>query len=444
MTPEAVKDLELVERKVKGLGVPARALVGGRLAWLEKARPKQLRPLKPDGWRHWLLMPGRGFGKTRTGAEDTWYEAAVHPGQFFGVIGPTQSDVRKLCFEGESGLEAVCPPELIKRYSSQTLEMELTNGSVIYGLSAEKPDRIRGYNFHGTWCDELASWGASNARQPSQEAHRLQDTWDNMLLALRKGAAPRVVITTTPRPLPFLRKLAKDTKTALVTGSSYENRANLADTFIETLTDVFEGTKKGRQEVHGEILDDAEGALWKRDQLEKCRVRKIPDDVEIVRWVIAIDPAVTTEDDSDETGMILAGLGDNGHVYVAEDISGHYSPNTWAKLALSLYERVQADCIVGETNQGGDLVEANLQAHAEGVFFSFKKVHAKRGKYLRAEPVAAFYEKGKVHNVGMHIELENQMVNFVGSTGNKSPDRLDALVYAVGELMLGTVKHDFW
>ena len=214
--------------------------------------------------------------------------------------------------------------------------------------------------------------------------------------------------------------------------------------FRERGQPIYEGTRKGLQELYAQILDNSEAALWKWTTLEKCRKPDEPDRSFFTRIVIAVDPAVTTEEDSDETGIVIAGLGEDGQVYVLEDLSGHWTPLEWAKLVLGAYSRWQADAVIAETNQGGDLVEANLSAHAEDEFFSFKGVYAKRGKYLRAEPVAAYYEKGKVHHVGRFDKLEKQMTDFVGSTTRGSPDRLDALVYAVGELMLGSFKHAFW
>lgn len=417
-----------------------------RLQWLDDARANQLPPV--GDWDYWLILAGRGFGKTRVGAEETGYFAAKNPGVRCAVVAPTQNDVRSVCFEGESGLLAKIPAYFIKKYNSTDLEIELINGSLIIGKSAEKPDRLRGPQWHFAWCDELASWGAGTAEGPSRkkkgEAKRLKDTWDNLLFGLRLGKHPRVIITTTPRPLDFLRNLVKDVRCVVSRGSTFDNAKNLAKAAIDTFRRIYEGTRRGMQELHAEILDTNEHALWKPDQLEALRVKEMPAGVSFLYFVLAIDPAVTTEDDSDETGIVGAGLGDDGIIYVVHDLSGHYSPRTWARLALSTYEREAADCIVSETNQGGDLVEANLRAEADGVIFAYRGVHAKRGKYLRAEPVSAYYEKRKVRHVGHFPELEKQMCGFTGSTADGSPDRLDALVYAVGELMSRTVKHAFW
>lgn len=413
-----------------------------RGGWIESARPNQLWPSGED-WNVWLVLAGRGFGKTRIGAEEAGYLAAATPQQRIAVVGPTQNDVRSVCFEGESGLANKVPAYFISSYNASTLEMKLRNGSILVGKSAEKPDRLRGPQWHGAWCDELASWGASSAKNGRGGSHRLQDTWDNLLFGLRLGKRPRVIVTTTPRPLPFLRELAADPATRATRGTMFDNAANLAPTALAALKKIYEGTRRGRQELYGELLDDAEGVLFKSSLLDAARVRAIGMD-EIIRIVVAIDPAITAEDSSDETGIIVAGITAEGHVYVLEDLSGKYDPREWARISLAAMERYTADAIVAEKNQGGDLVESNLRAVAGDRHFRFIGVHAKKGKYLRAEPISAYYEQGKVHHVGIFPKLESQMVTFAGFTGDTSPDRLDALVYAIGELMLGQSSYAFW
>lgn len=411
-----------------------------RARWIESARPKQL---PPNGdWRVWNVLAGRGFGKTRLGAEDAAYFALANPKVRVAVVSPTQNDCRSVCFEGESGILETIPSYFRRKrdYSAQTLELELPNGSMLIGKSAEKPDRLRGPQWHRAWCDEVAAWGAVSTGAGVGEGRRLQEAWSNLDFGLRLGDKPRAIITTTPRPIPFLRALLKNPRCITTRGSTFDNAANLAASALDTFRDVYEGTRRGQQELYGEILDNAENALWKYAQLDAIRA---PEPEHFLRVVVAVDPAVTSEDDSDETGIIVAGLGLDGNIYVLVDASGSYSPRQWAREVLSLYSRYNADAIVSETNQGGDLVEANLRAESSDIF-AFKGVHAKRGKYLRAEPVAAYYEKSKVRHCGRFAKLETQMCEFVGSTGNKSPDRLDALVYAVGELMLGTATHAFW
>lgn len=437
--------------RIAEAGEYASALMAWRLRWLEIARPKQLVP--QEDFDNWLLLAGRGFGKTRIGAEEIGFQAAAQPFTRWAVIAPTQNDVRAVCFEGESGLRNVIPRRFVRSYNSQSLELRLVNGSLIAGYSAEKPDRLRGPQFHGGWGDEVASWGASSSAAKKTPSNRLQDTWDNLQFGLRLGKRPRMILTTTPRPIDFLRTMLKDPGTFATRGSTYENRANLAASAIETFDRIYKGTRRGQQELYAEILEAIDGALWRADVIEGNRVQSCDGrtvtlrdgtTVELVRIAVALDPAVTSEDQSDETGIIVAGLGEDGRIYVLEDVSGKYAPGAWAQIALAYYGRYNADAIVAEKNQGGDLVEANLRAEAQGRYFHFIGVHAKRGKYLRAEPISAYYEKGMVSHVGVFPTLEKQMLNFQGFTGDQSPDRLDALVYGVGELMLGTVSHAFW
>lgn len=404
------------------------ALVKWRAGWIATARPKQLPPA--GAWDTWNVLAGRGFGKTRIGAEDIGYYAAAHPNVRCAVVAPTQSDVRSVCFEGESGLLSIIPSRFISSYNSQQLEIWLDNGSLIAGKSAEKPDRLRGPQWHRAWFDELAA------------CLRLQETWDNLQLGLRLGTDPRTIITTTPRPIDFLRKAVKDPRVVTTTGSTFENSANLAASALAKYREVYGSTRKGQQELYAKILDSSDSALWKWSLIEKVRSAERP--ASFVRIVIAVDPAVTSEDESDETGIIVVGLDENGTVWVLEDLSGRYAPREWASLVWLAYQRLDADAIVAEVNQGGDLVESNVAAVVDDGFFNFKSVRAKRGKYLRAEPVAAYYERGKVRHAGHFPELERQMAEFVGSTSAKSPDRLDALVYGVGELALGSVQHAFW
>lgn len=441
------------DKKVKGASRVSRAYVDWRAQWINRARPKQLPPPPDVQWLVWLLLAGRGFGKTRIGAEETANEVLSRAGIRWAVVAPTQNDVRAVCFEGESGLLKVIPKRFIRSYNSQSLEIRLSTGSLISGFSAEKPDRLRGPQFHGAWCDELASWGASTSAAKRAPSNRLQDTWDNLQFTLRLGNQPKIIATTTPRPIDFLRTLVKDPHTFVTRGNTFENKANLAPSALETFRRIYEGTRRGQQELYAEILEAIDGALWRADVIEGHRVQDCDGrtvtlrdgtTVLLTRIVVALDPAVTTEDNSDETGIVVVGLGEDGRIYVLEDISGKYAPGAWAQLALAYYGRYNADAIVAEKNQGGDLVEANLRAEAQGRYFHFIGVHAKRGKYLRAEPISAYYEKGMVSHVGVLPTLEKQMLNFQGFTGDQSPDRLDALVYGVGELMLGTVSHAFW
>lgn len=414
-----------------------------RLQWIELARPEQLAPAGP--WRKWAVVAGRGFGKTRVGAEWSIDKALARPRQRGAVIAPTQNDCRAVCFEGESGILERMPKFFRRKndYSRQLQEMTLPNGSMFIGRSAEKPDRLRGPQFHFGWGDEIASWGAVVAEGKAAEGPRLAETWSNFDFGLRLGTHPQAVLTTTPRPIKFVRDLFKDPDCIISRGSTFDNAANLAGSALEAFKRVYEGTRLGRQELYGDLLAENDNALWKYSQFEAEGFR-VDETPELVRIVVAVDPAVTSVDNSDETGIIVAGIDARGHVYIIHDASGKYRPVEWAREVLALYSRFNADAVVGETNQGGDLIEANLEAYAEDQFFRFIGVHAKRGKYLRAEPVAAYYEKGKVHHVGRLDKLESQMCEFTGSLNNGSPDRLDAAVHGATELILGTSNHAFY
>lgn len=451
---------------VSALSPYNRALLDWRARWIDTARPKQLAP--PGDWDVWLAICGRGFGKTRLGAEYIGFEAASRPKTRWFAGAPTRRDCKNIQFEGKSGLVNVIPERLAlggswrKAYNRSELTVTLANGAQIFGHSAEKPDSWRGPEYHGGWPDEIASWGAVTAGGKQSEGARLQEAWDNIIFGLRLGSKPRLLVTGTPRPIPFLRKLIKEPNVKTVFGSTFENERNLAPSAIAAFKRVYEGTRKGQQELFGVILDDAEGALWSHALIEAERIDgelirragawavRWEDDagvdrvVDLVRVVVAVDPATTAGQDSDETGVVVVGLGDDGRYYVLADHSGKYSPNEWAREVLTAHSRYGADAIVAETNQGGDLVEANIRNLAPSDAVRIVKVHAKRGKYLRAEPAAALYEQGKVSHLGYFPKLESQMVQFDGSAGGASPDRLDGLVYGLGELAFGAAKHDFW
>ena len=393
------------------------------------ARPSQRRP---DGdWSVWAINAGRGYGKTRTGAENVRRWAQDNPGCRLALIARTHSDLRDVMIEGRSGLLSprISPPWFRPRYEPSNRHVIWPNRSIATTYTAEEPDDLRGPEFNFAWCDELASW------------RYLEDTWDNLKLALRIGRQPQTIITTTPRPLAFLRKLFADPKTVVTGGSTYENRANLPNAFLEEIERLYGGTTRGRQELYAEILDEAEGALWQRKIIDANRVTETPD---LARIVVAIDPAVTSNEQSDETGIVTVGshpTNGRDHFYVLADDSGRYPPHGWATQALSRFEREFADRIVGEVNNGGEMVESTLRAvHPKPSELSYKAVHASRGKYARAEPVAALYEQGLVHHVGCFDELEDQLCNWVPLGNARSPDRLDALVWAISELMgSGTV-----
>lgn len=390
--------------------------------WEVWARPKQKMP--EGDWFGWLRLAGRGEGKTRTGAETVriWAGKPADPPVRIALVAETAADARDVLIQGESGLLNICPPWNMPVYQPSKRRLVWPNGTIGITFSGEEPDQLRGPQFHYAWVDELAKY------------QKPQLTWDNLEFGLRLGERPRVVITTTPRPIDIIRRLLLDPNIRVTTGSSYENIANLAPSFIERVIERYEGTRVGRQEIHAEVLEDTPGALWTYRILEQCRERITPP---LRRVVVAIDPAVTSnEDTSDETGIVVAGLGSDGHGYVLADKSGVYTPAEWANEALRLFRLYHADRIIGEQNNGGEMVEYTLRSVEPRI--PYKKVNASHGKTRRAEPVAAEYERGKVHHVGVFKEMEDQMVATTAEEylGGGSPDRMDAAVWALTELML--------
>jgi phage terminase large subunit-like protein len=409
--------------------------------WRFWARPGQLGPgsegaaIDRDDWTFWLLLAGRGFGKTRAGAEWSIERAREMPGSHGALVAPTTDDAKKVMLsagleetEGASGILAVSPPDFRPVYEPSKRILTWPNGTVATLYSAEEPDRLRGPQHHWGWVDEVAAWA------------RCQDAWDQFLLGLRLGTDPRGCITTTPRPIKLVRELLKDDRTVVTRGTTHDNRANLAPAFYRNIVNRYEGTRIGRQEIYAEVLDDVPGALWRLALIEAARIREVQ--VKLLRVVVAIDPAVSKSETSNETGIVTVGVGmcdcrtkiPELHGFVLSDGSGKYSPNEWALEALARYKHHEADRIVAEINNGGDLVESNIRTHNQRV--PYRAVRATRGKQIRAEPVAALYEQGKVHHVGSFPQLEDQLTMWDPSTGEDSPDRLDALVWGLTDLMV--------
>jgi predicted phage terminase large subunit-like protein len=392
--------------------------------WLKTARDSQYTPPQEiyGDWQIWLILAGRGWGKTMTGAMDVLFYALRNPEVQVAVVTPTFGDIRRVAFGGVSGILKYLPKECMlggsgRGYNATASEINLYNGSKIMGFSATEPDRLRGPQFHRAWCDELAAW-------------QYPDTFDQLMFGLRLGENPQCVITTTPKPTSIIRNLLKRTGGVVVTrGSTFENEANLAPAAIQQLKEKYEGTRLGRQELYAEVLDDIEGALWTYAMIEGSRIsdQNLP---EFQRIVVALDPAVTSGDDSDETGIIVAARGENNKFYVLEDATMKASPDGWARKAVELYHKYNADRIIAEVNNGGDLVERVVRT-IETVPYS--AVRASRGKLVRAEPIAALYEQRKVHHVKEFKELEDQLISYT-PTSRSSPDRLDALVWALTEL----------
>jgi phage terminase large subunit-like protein len=368
-------------------------------------------------------MAGRGFGKTRVLSEtsNSWASSGLYHRQ--AIVAATAADARDVLVEGESGILATASDWCRPQYQPTRRQLQWPNGAIGTLYSAEEPDRLRGPQHDCALCDELAAW-------------RCPESWDMLMFGLRLGRHPRTVVACTPRPTKLLRSLlVREGQGVVVTrGSSYENAANLAPGFFESIVAKYEGTRLGRQELLAELLDDTPGALWTLDMLDRSRRDHAP---ELQRIVVAVDPAVSTREGSDETGIVVAGKDARGDGWVLEDLSGKYQPADWARTAVEAYRRHAADRVVAEVNQGGDLVETTIRMIDQNV--PFTAVHASRGKYIRAEPIAALFEQNRVHLVGGFPLLEDQLTQFVpdldrGRAG--SPDRADSMIWAITELMV--------
>ncbi len=424
---ECFASLTVEERKEAYKEFSERELDGLEYSWRFNARENQIRP--PGDWRYWLVQAGRGFGKTRTGAEAI-REMVAEGYKRIHLVGATAGDVRDVMIQGESGLLSVFPPQQRPLYEPSKRLITFHTGAVAIAFSADEPERLRGPQCDAFWADELAAWRFG------------QDAWDNLLFGFRLGNDPRGIITTTPKPIKLLKDLISDPHTHVTRASSYENRANLAPAFFDSIIRKYEGTRLGRQELEAELLEDFPGALWTRAVIDAYRIKlgEVRWDM-LVRIVVAIDPAVSAGENSDETGIVVCGLARSGHVVVIEDLTCKESPLQWARIAVGAYKKYGADRIVGEVNNGGDLVEANIRAVAPEA--SFRAVRASRGKAVRAEPVAALYEQGRVHHVGSMAQLEDQMCGYVPGIKQDSPDRMDALVWAITELLIDKEQEQF-
>ena len=384
--------------------------------WRFWARADQLAP--EGGWTTWLMLGGRGAGKTRAGAE--WVMEEVESGRAgrIALVGETLSDVREVMIDGPSGLRGMARADMRPRYEVSRKRLLWPNGAVAYVFSAGEPESLRGPQFDAAWGDELAKWRHAEA------------AWDMLQFGLRLGTRPRQVMTTTPRPVPLLKRLIADPQTAVTRAATAANRVNLADGFFRSVIARYEGTRLGRQELDAELIEDNPDALWTRETIERGRLRDARD---FVRVVVAVDPPASSGAGADECGIVCAGLGADGRAYVIDDRSmGRLSPLAWAKRVAGCYRAHEADRIVAEANNGGEMVAQVMRQEMPDA--PIRLVHATRGKRLRAEPVAALYERGLVHHVGAFAKLEDQMCDW--TPGARSPDRLDALVWALTELML--------
>ena len=404
-------------------GYDAAALTALAHDWPLWARDDQMAP--SGDWTTWLLMGGRGAGKTRAGAEWVRAQALGRDGPAVGriaLVGETLGDVRDVMIEGVSGLIAIHPKGERPDWSPSRRRLTWPNGSVAQVFSAEDPEGLRGPQFGAAWADELAKWRYAEA------------TWDMLQFGLRLGHRPRQVVTTTPRAIPLLRRLMADRRTVVSKAATSANAGNLAPGFLEAIVGRYAGTRLGRQELDGELIEDRADALWRREALEAWRVSTAPA---LTRIVVAVDPPAGSGAGADACGLVAVGLGSDAMAYVLKDgTTQGLRPAEWAARAIALYHRFQADALVAEVNQGGDMVAAVLREVDAGV--PVTSVRATRGKYLRAEPVAALYEQGRVRHVGVMPDLEDEMCDFGpgGLSSGRSPDRLDALVWAVTALML--------
>jgi phage terminase large subunit-like protein len=399
--------------------------------WEFCARADQWPPrAAADGrpWRVWMILGGRGAGKTRAGAE--WVKGlalgrpqfAAKPLGRIALVGETAADVREVMIEGVSGLLAAHGPRERPRWESSRRRLSWDNGAVAQAFSAEDPESLRGPQFHAAWCDELAKWRYA------------EEAWDMLQFGLRLGDWPRVLATTTPRPLPLIKKLLADPSVAATRAATRDNAANLAPAFLEHVLAQYAGTRLGRQELDGEMIEERRDALWTRDMLERCRVAAAPA---LTRIVVAVDPPASSGPRADQCGIVAAGVDALGVAHVLADATlGAARPSQWARAAIALYHRLEADALVAEVNQGGDMVRAVL--HEADPAVPVIATRATRGKYLRAAPVAQLYEQGRARHVGAFCALEDEMCDFGpgGLSNGRSPDRLDALVWAVSALCL--------
>ncbi len=415
-------------------------MLAGVSIWREWARPEQLEPEEP--FRVWAINGGRGSGKTRSGSEFVQENVVEGRARRVALVGRTVADVRDVMVEGPSGILKIAPPWARPVYypSKRRLVWHCL-GPVLgyvpeaFCYSADKPDQLRGPEHDLAWADELAAW-------------RHFAAWINLQLGLRQGENPRTIVTTTPRPLVALKKLYAKESTIVTGSTTYENAANLADSFLTDLVLEYHGTSIGRQELLAEMLEEAEGSLWERAWIDDNRVDERDSDGRLIipeldGVVVAVDPAVTAKATSDETGIIVCGRGklndgedgaERVHYYVIDDASGRLKPSQWATRAVDLRQWYEADYIVGEVNNGGDLVEFTIQTIDDTELF--KEVRASRGKVPRAGPVAAAASQGRVHHVGPFDELEDQLCNWVaGATPEHPNDRLDAMVWGITQLM---------
>ena len=383
--------------------------------------PGDVNDRTPDGaWTTWLINAGRGFGKTRVGAETVRKWARDF--DYVNLIGATADDARDIMIEGESGILACCPRDERPLYIPSKRQLLWPNGGKSLIFTADEPERLRGKQHQKVWPDEVAAW-------------RYREAWDQMMMGLRLGKKPQVVATTTPRPTALIKEILADPTTLVTRGTTYDNKMNLAPAFFSKVIKKYEGTRLGRQELNAELLEDNPGALWNRSMIDQNRIGRASVPRDLVRIVVGVDPAVTSGEESDETGIVVGAADQQEvpHYYIFEDASiAMATPDAWAQRVVEAYKTWNADRIIGEVNNGGELVEAVIRHKMPSA--SYEAVRASRGKIIRAEPIAALYEQGRVHHVGTFGKLEDQMCDYDPVHSDKSPDRMDALVWALTQL----------
>lgn len=393
--------------------------------WFSNARANQLPP--SGDWKTWMILAGRGFGKTRTGSETLRHWIQSGQVKRIALVGGSLHEVRSVMVEGESGLLNVHTPKERPLYISSQRLIKWPNGAVAQFFGAEAYEQLRGPQFDCAWVDELAKF------------RRAQDVWQQLQLCLRLGDNPRCIVTTTPRPTKLMKDLLNSPDVCVTRGSTFDNAANLAPCYLEQIRKQFLNTRLGAQELYAEMLTETAGALWQRRMIQYQQpsydVDGRPD---LERIVIAIDPATTTHDHSDETGIVVAGIDAQKQAFILEDLSGKLSPNDWGRRVVDTYYRLKADRVVVEINKGGDLVENVLKSIDPTI--PLKSVRATRGEYTRAEPIAALYEQNRIFHAQPLSILEQQICDYIPGITTKSPDRMDALVWALTELMLESEK----
>jgi len=401
-----------------------------RQAWPFWARPEQRPP--PGAWRFWLVMAGRGFGKTRTGSE--WIHERVRSGaaRYIALAARDAGDARDVMVLGPAGILATSDPRGRPTFEPSKRRVTWPGGATATIFSSDDPNAARGPQHDTAWIEELAAW------KPSTRDELFANLDLGLRLTAPDGSPPRAIVTTTPRPIDTLRLLRAAPSTVTTTGSSYANRDNLDPSFFSKLVETYEGTRLGRQEIEAELLDDVDGAMWTSPMIDAVRVKSPP---ELSRVVVSVDPAATSSTHSDETGIVVVGLGVDGNAYVLDDLSCRLPPRGWAQRAVDAYEEHRADCIVAEVNNGGEMVSETIASVSP--LAHVRTVRAAQGKRARAEPVSALYERTphrepRVFHVGSFRALEKQLTSFTGLAGERSPDRLDALVWAVHELLLAS------